>query len=246
MAFQQHSIAKTENINIGFGKEYVFSRLFLVFQNVAMPLFHSLTLDNDTRLAIWQIEEPQEFFISQLKLNEQDYSVIRTITSDTRLTEFLASRYCLRLLAGIEEEFTLVKDEHGKPSIKGHPLHISITHCSGYAGAIISRTGPVGIDVEPIHGRVMRIVNKFLSEKELAYLVPGREVDLAVLMWSAKEAIYKFYGQKGLSFSRDLNLEQPPLAERGVIKATAITPQASVNHLVHFERLGNILLTYLN
>jgi len=210
-----------------------------------MPLFHSLTIDENTRLAIWQIAEPQEYFISQLKLNEADYSVIRTITSDSRLTEFLASRYCVRLLAGIEEELTLVKDEHGKPSVKGHPLNISISHCMGYAAAMISRKNVVGIDIEPIHGRVMRVVEKFLSQKELNYLTPSREVDQAVLMWSAKEAIYKYYGQKGLSFSRDIILDMPPTTDQGVFTAKVTKPTGEVSHQIHFERLGGIMLTYL-
>ncbi len=210
-----------------------------------MPLFHSHTIDEDTRLAIWQINEPQDFFIAQLKLNEADYSVIRSITSDSRLTEFLASRYCVRLLAGIDEELTLVKDEHGKPSVKGHPLHISITHCLGYAGAIISRKGPVGMDIEPIHSRVMRIVSKFLSNKELSYLTPSREIDLATLMWSAKESIYKYYGQKGLSFSRDINLQLPIGNDSGYIDAIAIASSGNTHHKVHFSRLGGIMLTYV-
>ncbi len=210
-----------------------------------MPLFHSITLDEDTRLAIWQIAEPQDFFISQLKLNDADYAVIRTITSDARLTEFLASRYCVRLLAGIEEELTLVKDEHGKPSIKGHPLHISISHCAGYAAAMISRNHTVGLDIEPIHTRVMRIINKFLGEKELNYLVPARETDQAVLMWSAKEALYKYYGQKGLSFSRDIMLGPQPVEEKGMFEAQVTTKDVTINHAVHFERLGGIMLTYV-
>lgn len=210
-----------------------------------MPLYHSLTIDEDTRLAIWQIAEPQDFFIAQLKLNETDYSVIRTITSDTRLTEFLASRYCVRLLAGIDEELTLVKDEHGKPSVKGHPLHISISHCTGFAGAIISKRGFVGMDIEPIHGRVMRIVGRFLSSPELGYLIPSREVDQATLMWSAKESVYKYYGQKGLSFSRDIILQKPPTADKGTFEVTAKTPNGEAQHVVHFERLGGITLTYV-
>lgn len=210
-----------------------------------MPLFHSNTVNESIRLAIWQIAEPQDFFVNQLKLNEADYSVIRSITSDSRLTEFLASRYCVRLLAGIDEELTLVKDEHGKPSVKGHPLHISITHCRGYAGAIISRDGPVGIDIEPIHNRVMRVVPKFLSSKEKTYLTPSREVDMATLMWSAKEAIYKYYGQKGLSFSRDINLELPVGNDMGYIDAKAVTRAGTAQHRVHFNRLGGIMLTYI-
>jgi phosphopantetheinyl transferase len=210
-----------------------------------MPLFHSLTIDNDTRLAIWQIAEPQDFFIAQLKLNETDYSVIRTITSDTRLTEFLASRYCVRLLAGIDEELTLVKDEHGKPSVKGHPLHISISHCTGFAGAIISKKAHVGMDIEPIHGRVMRIAGRFLSETELGYLTPTRAIDQATVMWSAKESVYKYYGQKGLSFSRDIKLQKPPDADKGTFEVTAQTPKGVAQHVISFERLGGIMLTYV-
>lgn len=211
-----------------------------------MPLFRTITVNEDTQLAIWQIAEPQDFFVSQLKLNEADYTVIRDITSDTRLTEFLASRYCVRLLVGVDEELTLVKDEHGKPSIKGHPFHISISHCPGYAAAMISRTGKVGIDIEPVHNRVMRVIGKFMSEKELGYLVPARETDQAVLMWSAKEAIYKYYGQKGLSFSRDIMLTNPPLSDNGTFGADVNSTQGQVNHTIHFERLGGIVLTYLS
>ena len=77
--------------------------------------------------------------------------------------------------------------------------HFSISHCGDFAAAIISEDKVVGIDVELIQPKIEFIKHKFLSEREQT-LLPALNAQLLTLLWSCKEAVYKWYGRGGVDF----------------------------------------------
>ena len=56
-----------------------------------MPLFYQDDLDENTRLAVWKIDEPEYFFLSTV-------SVQREITHPQKRLQHLAARYLLSML----------------------------------------------------------------------------------------------------------------------------------------------------
>ena len=68
-----------------------------------------------------------------------------------------------------------------------------------FAAAIISKNVAAGIDVELIQPKIERIKHKFLSGKEQD-LLPARNAQLLTLLWSCKEAVYKWHGRGGVDF----------------------------------------------
>jgi phosphopantetheinyl transferase len=105
----------------------------------------------------------------------------------------------------------LEKDTFGKPHFVHDTRFISLSHCKGYAAAI-SGDVAVGIDVELVSSRVQRIKNRFLSPEELQIL--GDTDAMLMLAWSAKEAVYKMYGQKGLIFKTDMCIREVDAVEQ--------------------------------
>jgi len=68
----------------------------------------------------------------------------------------------------------------------------------------------VGIDVELVTPKIEKIKEKFLNSEEMQLLQENQfsetNVELITLLWSAKEAMYKWYGKGSISFKRNLSI----------------------------------------
>jgi len=69
----------------------------------------------------------------------------------------------------------------------------------------LHRSRPVGIDIEPIREQFTRVVPRVLSTDEIVHAA-GDPHRLAVY-WCAKEALYKLYGKRQLTFREHLHVE---------------------------------------
>ena len=210
-----------------------------------MPLIlHEYPLPG-TGIGVWQIQESAEWFRGRLQLNKHDEEELSGIIFPGRILEFLASRYILRLLIGSTEEQTLLKDEHGRPLLQNSHLHVSVSHCKGYAAAMINERCPAGIDIEQVHPRVRKIISKYLSDEELAAL-GGENVtdDALILAWAVKEAVYKAHGIKGLSLRSHIHLGPAPTSLPGEIYAELDRDGEHKTHRLIVKKLEETILAY--
>ncbi len=178
-----------------------------------MPLFFQQDIDADTRLAIWKIEEDEPFFLASVPLQ-------RNITHPHKRLQHLAGRYLLRLLfPQFPIELIQVADTR-KPYLEDEAFHFSISHCSDYAAVIVSKTRRVGIDIELVTDKVARVQHKFVGDGEREVvnsewsIVNNKEnEDLfqnttshaqLILLWSCKEAVYKWYGRGNMDFKKHM------------------------------------------
>nr|WP_262923924.1 4'-phosphopantetheinyl transferase superfamily protein [Spirosoma liriopis] len=129
------------------------------------------------------------------------------INHPAQRVEWLACRVAVKSLVEAQglAYAGLQKDEYGKPHLIGAPWHISLSHTGGWAAAVLHRTRPVGIDIEPIREQFRRVVPRVLSEDEISHAA-GEPNRLAVY-WCAKEALYKLYGKRQLTFRDHLHVE---------------------------------------
>lgn len=98
------------------------------------------------------------------------------------------------------EEVNFKRTPLGKPSLDP-PCHIefNLSNTSKLAVCIISASGPVGIDIEPLGrgGEIMEIADIFFSgteREELATLDPRSQPERALSLWTLKEAFLKAKG----------------------------------------------------
>ena len=143
----------------------------------------------------------------------------RSITHPHKRLQHLAARYILPMLfADFPLEEILIADTR-KPFLPDEKYHFSVSHSGNYAAAIASRDNRVGVDVETITPRIHRIADKFLSEDEKDFfnedykmfldqwnLKDKVHTEYLTLMWSAKEAIYKWDGDGGVDFKENIQL----------------------------------------
>jgi phosphopantetheinyl transferase len=134
------------------------------------------------------------------------------------------------------------KDEHGKSQSMNGSGFVSLTHTAGYAAAIYHRNTPVGIDMDHIREKILRIGFRFLDSSELDFL--EKDPLHYTIAWSAKESIFKCQGKKGVSFRENILLEPfDPKATtiKGKIRGTDF---ADHHYQINVRVIDQTVLTY--
>jgi 4'-phosphopantetheinyl transferase EntD len=167
-----------------------------------MPLFFQQYIDQSTRLAAWKIEEDESWFLEHVPLQ-------REITHPHKRLQHLAGRYLLKKLFP-EFPVSLIQiADTRKPFLEGEAFHFSISHCADYAAALVSRENRVGIDLEKVSQKVERVGHKFISEEERPLFDQSSlsALQLSTLIWSCKEAVFKWYGTGEVDFREHMHLK---------------------------------------
>ncbi|MBD2754539.1 4'-phosphopantetheinyl transferase family protein [Spirosoma validum] len=164
-------------------------------------------IHSDCIVSLRAITEDEPTLRHALSLTISEQEDLATITHPAQRIEWLACRIAIRQLVEAEGMVYsgLQKDEFGKPHLINSPWHVSLSHTIGWAAAVLHRSRPVGIDIEPIRDQFRRVVPRVLSDSEIAHAA-GDPNRLAVY-WCAKEALYKLYGKRQLTFREHLHIE---------------------------------------
>ena len=168
-----------------------------------MPIFFQHQINENTRLGIWKIEETEEFFKGNVPLH-------REVTHPHKRLQHLAGRFLLQFLfPDFPYQLIEIADTR-KPFLPDEQYHFSISHCGDYAAAIVSSNKRVGIDIEIPAEKISRIIYKFLSAREHETFdmihTAAVHIPLATLLWSAKESVYKWFGNGGVDFRKQIQL----------------------------------------
>lgn len=199
-------------------------------------------IDSSSALAVKIIESLSEKDLEFLSFREK--LSFANISHPERKKEWgtarLAIQEALELLQIPYPGF--FKDEHGKSQPMNGQGFVSLTHTRGYAAAIYHRELPVGIDLELIREKILRIGTRFLAESELHFLhiLPAHYT----MAWSAKESIFKCHGKKGVSLRNNILLE-PFDPEATLINGKIHGTNFKDHHYkVQVEQNENHVLTY--
>lgn len=167
----------------------------------------SIPISNECVAALQAITEDEPTLRAGLLLTNGEQEELAGITHPAQRVEWLACRVaiCQLIEAQGGRYGGLQKDEYGKPFPIGLPWHISLSHTSGWAAVAVHQSRPVGIDIEPIRDQFRRVVPRVLSADEIAHAA-GDPNRLAIY-WCAKEALYKLYGKRQLTFREHLHVD---------------------------------------
>lgn len=176
-----------------------------------MALFYQHNINEDVKLGTWRIEEPEGFFLDRVPVKQD-------VSHPYKRLQHLAGRFLLtELYPNFPLEEIQIADTK-KPFLKDEKYHFSISHSGYYAAAIASPVHRVGVDIELVTPRIANITKKFLSPEELEFLhsyefMPQIYHDLATVLWSAKEAVFKWYGDGQVDFRNHMQLQLPVVFE---------------------------------
>ncbi len=163
-----------------------------------MPIIDDLNLSPKTRVVIWEINESLQDLESKVVLSEYSLKLLNQKKSEIQKKQFLAIRNIFKLLSIEDKEVKY--DKAGKPIFSQNKT-LSISHSGNYAAVIISNHS-VGIDIEKINNKAMKIKHKFL-DIELNY---PQELNnqISLVYWNIKESIYKAVGVMGIDFKKNI------------------------------------------
>jgi phosphopantetheinyl transferase len=203
-----------------------------------MPLVRSIH-NAEISMGLWEITEDHSFF--------EQASPYRAVASNPgQQLQQLASRMVLKALQPLFPISQIQLNTAGKPFLPEGMSQFSISHTRGFAAAIISPEIPVGIDIEFISPRVLKVEKKFLNHQEFALLAPLSEQDRIVfssLFWSIKETVYKCWGNGGVDFAEQIRIQSFALQDHGT--ATIQFGQSTAVYTVHYFREGDLWLSYM-
>lgn len=209
-----------------------------------MAIAYRQQIDDDTEFAIWRIEEGAEELYNQLQLDEQEKAYYEKLKVGKRNLHWLGTRVLLRQLLRTDEYIDCKVDAHGKPFLVNSPYHISLSHSFDYAAVMISKS-PVGIDIEQVKDKVERIANKFMRNEEMAFINEKNKINQLYVCWCAKEAIYKCFGQKEISFADNILLKPFEFEGHGVVEARLFKEGVDLNYSVGYLQYEDYMIGYV-
>jgi phosphopantetheinyl transferase len=167
-----------------------------------MPLHKVVYLSNNTKLYLWKITEDFDTLFSQVKLKDSSLARLQTMKSESHQKGFLAVRMLLQ--HNDYSDFDLFYDAFGKPHLKPQgcsikDVEISISHSNDFSAIAISDS-KVGLDLEQLKEKALRIAKRFMDVSHLDNLSEEEKIKKATIVWGIKESIFKIKNEKGISF----------------------------------------------
>jgi phosphopantetheinyl transferase len=167
--------------------------------------------------AVWRIDEPEEFLATQVPVSD---ACPQEIQFARKRLEWLAGRALLKHLAtesGLNYQ-GVVKDEFGKPFLKGLGSQVSISNSFPYVAAQIHPHKSVGIDLEQPRPKLFNVMERVLTDAE--WLDGANDLRKLCVYWCAKEALYKIYGKRSLIFNEHILVKPFVLGETGTLEGS--------------------------
>lgn len=209
-----------------------------------MPIFFQQQVNENTRLGVWKIEENEDFFKGNVPQH-------RDVTHPHKRLQHLAGRFLLQFLfPDFPYELIEIADTR-KPFLKDEQYHFSISHCGDYAAAIVSKDSRVGIDIEIPVEKIVKIADKFLNEEEYSIFNIQRSMfndsltthhSQLTLLWSAKESVFKWYGDGGVDFREHIQLKRQ---HDGTETIDCFFSKNNLELIVHYRQFEHLVLAWV-
>jgi len=191
-------------------------------------------------LLVWDMTET----VDELKLllrNFNEYAVeFEQIPTEKRQKEFLCTRLLVNELHG--HPMLVSYDKDGKPVLTNSEAYISFTHSANWVGVIYHQNARVGIDMECPSDKILKVASRFCSEEEKTYFHVPENRDELLLVWCAKETVFKIIGSPVTDFAKTMQVLPFQTEDSGVFKLKLLNENKILD--IHYFRTLNYTLTY--
>ncbi|MCW1146617.1 4'-phosphopantetheinyl transferase family protein [Flavobacterium lacisediminis] len=161
-----------------------------------MPLHKILHINENTTAYFWHITEDVTWLFRAVSLRDTSLFRLEGMKSEEHQRGFLAVRMLLQHLG--YTDYDLTYDEAGKPHLSDGK-HISISHSHEFSCICISNK-LMGIDLEKLKEKTLKIAPRFMEVKHLENLSTLEQIEKSTVIWGVKESIFKIKNEKGISF----------------------------------------------
>ena len=161
-----------------------------------MPLHKIIHINENTTAYFWHITEDVTSLFRAVSLRDTSLFRLEGMKSEEHQRGFLAVRMLLQHLG--YTDYDLTYDEAGKPHLNDGK-HISISHSHEFSCICISDE-LMGIDLEKLKEKTLKIAPRFMEVKHLENLSTLEQIEKSTVIWGVKESIFKIKNEKGISF----------------------------------------------
>lgn len=210
-----------------------------------MPLILKEKLHPEGLIGIWEIHEDESFFLNELELYPGEGRQLKEIKGYRRL-EWLACRHLVHVLSGRKIRGAILKDKFGKPFLEESEWHISMSHSGGRA-AVIAAPYLVGVDIQTIVPRILKLAPRFSNKEELNCIeIAENSVEVAHIIWGAKESLFKVYGKGQIDFRKDLSVHPFEYAHNGgLFQCHVLNHNFTHTFFGKYYKMKNFIFVYI-
>lgn len=199
-----------------------------------MPLIHIENISPQCSWGIWEIKENSQDLIQQLSPRSSEAYYLKDIEHETKKCESAAARLVIKKIVEQrgEEYLGVLKGTNGKPYLADGSFRISLSHTENYAVGIVHTSKEVGIDIERVQDKLLKIAKRILSKDEQKD-VQGN-LDKLTIYWSAKETLYKIHSKGQLFFNSDLLISPFQLKPKGKLQSFLRVDEVLSEHTLYY------------
>ena len=194
-----------------------------------MPLHRIIHINETTTAYFWHITEDVTSLFRAVSLRDTSLFRLEGMKSEEHQRGFLAVRMLLQYLG--YTDYDLTYDEAGKPHLSDGK-HISISHSHEFSCICISDE-LMGIDLEKLKEKTLKIAPRFMEVKHLENLSISEQIEKSTVIWGVKESIFKIKNEKGISFPEHIFEEEFDLKD-GKCEAELHFNNQIENFQIHF------------
>lgn len=207
-----------------------------------MPIYAHHTFERGG-IAIWRIEETPDELYALLSTSRYD-AMLAAISHEARRAEWLAVRVLIAQVLGDDKEVKYHLS--GRPFLADGSYHVSISHTKGYAAIAYHDSCAIGIDIEHVAPRVLRIAHRFTHPDEALYIDrfnTDEQLPYLLINWSAKETLYKLLDDPAAAdFRETFRIAPYELGQQGTL--TAYISLTSSQQIVRYQRCSDFVCTW--
>ena len=190
-----------------------------------MPLLLKKEKNNNIIL-VWRISESLEELVKLCDNTDSSH-----LKNKKRKKEFLA---CRILLSCFNKNLRISYSKNGSPNLNNHQ-HVSISHSGDLACIIISEK-EIGVDIEKISDKTLKIKEKFINSHHLRL-----HKEESTIIWCIKEAVFKFHKIGNLDFKKDIIVPEFTAKDKGEMN---INFKKNILKSYYFK-IGDYYLSYV-
>ena len=163
-----------------------------------------------------------------------DLAFVEQYGSASRRCEVLAWRAIVRRELGAE--VAISHDDYGAPKVDNPNIHISVSHSRDRVAVLFSN-GVCAVDIESVERDFRRVASRYLSAEEQAL---AERYNIFAEMWSAKEALYKYYKKGRLDLVKHISIAS---YESGILKCSILDSEPIE---VKIKREGDLVIAVID
>ncbi|MDX9696448.1 MAG: 4'-phosphopantetheinyl transferase superfamily protein [Bacteroidales bacterium] len=200
-----------------------------------MAIILNEPFNEDGILGMWEITEDFDYLRSMVTLDEKDVERLESFKNHQRKLEWLSVRVLLNSLT--DKDSRIVYGPERKPYLHNNSHNISISHSKELTAILLNKKRRVGLDLEFMSDKVLRIAEKFMRPEELESIDKNQEIYHLYLHWCAKEALYKICDKVDINFVTNLKIEPFKPKDKGliigVVNNSYMNEKFTLNYFTH-------------